>query len=60
MKIQYKNRTYKQTNWRCCDCALIVWKLGLRPYHYCFPSVKMNCRGHAFKQDLFIDEIFKL
>lgn len=57
MKIQYKNRTYKQTNWPCCDCMLAEWKQGLID---CPSFIKMNCYKHGFKRKLFNDQIFKL
>lgn len=61
MKIQYKNRTYKQTNWYCCDCALNEWQTKLFCYYRDCPSfIKMNCCEHAFTKKLFNDEIFKL
>lgn len=57
MKIQYKNRTYKQTNWPCCDCILGRWNHGLID---CLSPIKMNCCGHGFKRKLFNDNIFNL
>lgn len=57
MKIQYKNRTYKQTNWPCCYCKLGEWKHGLID---CPSFVKTNCHKHGFKRKLFNDNIFKL
>ena len=61
MKIQYKNKTYEQTNWYCCDCELIEWKQGFASYYIDCPSlVKLNCRERGFKQKQFTDKIFNL
>lgn len=61
MKIQYKNRTYKQTNWPCCDCELAKWQVKSFCYYVdCPPLVKLNCCEHAFKRKSFNDKIFKL
>lgn len=61
MKIQYKNRTYKQTNEPCCDCKLAEWKVEFSFYYRdCPPFVKANCCEHAFEQELFDDKIFNL
>lgn len=61
MKVQYKNRTYKQTNWSCCDCELVRWQMELSYYYIDCPSlVKSNCCNYGFTKKLFNDEIFKL
>lgn len=61
MKIQYKNKTYEQTNWYCCDCELIEWEWGLAYYYIDCPFlVKLNCCERSFKQKQFNDKIFKL
>lgn len=61
MKVQYKNRTYKQTNWPCCDCELARWQMELTYYYiYCPSFIKLNCCKHGFTKKLFNDEIFKL
>lgn len=61
MKIQYKNRTYKQTKRLCCDCALAEWKVKSHYYYLDCPSfVNMNCWERGFKRKLFNDAIFKL
>lgn len=61
MKIQYKNKTYEQTNWYCYDCMLSEWKFERHYYYLSCPSfVKKHCREHGFKQKQFNDKIFEL